>query len=119
MTVEDFYKIRGYGFVLVGKIETGKLTKDTRVEIFPYGCTARVESITYTKDDQFVDEAQAGACVGINIRELKPDHLWGYRAGETIKGRGMVFGCNQDDPIKPASRIVAQILVVTASNKIK
>ena len=81
MTVEDFHKIKGYGFVLVGKIETGKLTKDTRVEIFPYGCTARVESITYTKDDEFVDEAQAGACVGINIRDFKSERLWGYREG--------------------------------------
>lgn len=105
MPVQDVYSITGIGTVPVGRIETGTLKKGSKVVFAPSGAVGEVKSIEMHHED--VNEAPAGANVGVNIR--------GVDKGQIKRGDVL---CDPSNVASAAKSFKAQIIVLNHPNVI-
>ena len=100
MPIEHVYGIQGRGTVVTGRLERGKLKKNTECEVLGYG---RAHKTMITGIEMFkktLEEAVAGDNLGALLRGLKRDQV----------RRGMAIG--KPGTFKPADNIEAQIYML-------
>ncbi len=101
MPIEDVFSITGRGTVVTGRVERGKLKKDSEVEIV--GLRDEILKRVVTGIEMFrkeLDEAIAGDNVGLLLRGTSKDEV----------ERGMVIA--EPGSIKPFRRFRAQVYIL-------
>lgn len=101
MPVEDVFSIAGRGTVVTGRVERGKITKGTDVELVGYGPSIKTTLTGVEMFHKELGEAQSGDNAGMLLRGIKR---------EQIK-RGMVLSA--PGTIKPVKKFEATIYVLT------
>ena len=101
MPIEDVFSITGRGTVVTGRVEQGKLSVGTEVEVVGIRPTRRTVVTGVEMFRKLLDEAQAGDNVGLLLRGIGKDEV----------ERGQV-GCLPGS-ITPHTEFVAQVYVLT------
>ena len=70
MSVESFARLHSIGWVVNGKVETGEIATGDIVQLSTIDTRATVGSITYGQNNQCVEVAHAGACIGMQLKNL-------------------------------------------------
>jgi len=82
--VSGVYKIKGVGDVITGRVEQGKILKESRVKFIPSDgkmpCKGKI--FTIEMHHKTVDEARAGDNVGLNVKGLTKENM--PRVGDVI-----------------------------------
>jgi elongation factor 1-alpha len=98
--IQNVYKIKGIGTVPCGRVETGVLKINTKVQFSPNGAIGEVRSIEshHTDLTEAVPGTNVGfACKGIAVTDIT---------------RGDVCGELANDPPRPAVEFEAQIIIM-------
>jgi elongation factor Tu len=101
MPVEDVFSISGRGTVATGRVERGKLTKMSDVEIVGIRDTRKTVATDLEMFRKVLDEVQAGDNVGILLRGVEKDEI---ERGQVICAPGS---------ITPHTKFRAQIYVLS------
>jgi len=101
MPVEDVFSISGRGTVATGRVERGKLTKMSDVEIVGIRPTRKTVATDLEMFRKLLDEAVAGDNVGILLRGVEKDEI----------ERGQVV-C-EPGSITPHTKFRAQVYVLS------
>lgn len=104
--LQDVYKIGGIGTVPVGRVETGTLTAGDTVLFAPNGITSEVKSIEMHHET--VTKAVPGDNIGFNIKNVSIKEI----------KRGNVCGSSKDNPPKPCSSFMAQVIIMNHPGQI-
>uniref|UniRef100_K3WZW3 Translation elongation factor EFTu/EF1A C-terminal domain-containing protein n=1 Tax=Globisporangium ultimum (strain ATCC 200006 / CBS 805.95 / DAOM BR144) TaxID=431595 RepID=K3WZW3_GLOUD len=107
MLIDNFYKIRGVGMVITGRVETGVLTPGMTISIAPKGLTAQVVSIEM--HHRQLSEAVAGSIVGVNVKGVGAKDL----------KRGFVISDPQKDPARGTKSFTAEMVVLQHPGQIR
>ena len=75
MPIEDIFSIEGRGTVVTGRIERGKITTGTDIEIVGIRPTAKTAVTGVEMFNKTLDEAMAGDNVGLLLRGLKKEDV--------------------------------------------
>jgi elongation factor Tu len=101
MPIEDIFSITGRGTVVTGRVERGKLTAGTEVEIVGFGKHDKCVVTSVEMFRKILDSAEAGDNVGLLLRGVGKDEV----------ERGMVIAI--PGSIKPHKKFNAEVYVLT------
>ena len=101
MAVEDVFTITGRGTVATGRVEMGKITAGTKIEIIGMGQHKETVATSLEMFRKILDDAQAGDNVGILLRGVDRDQI----------ERGMVIA--SPGSITPHTHFNAQVYVLS------
>lgn len=101
MPVEDVFSIPGRGTVVTGRVERGKITKGTEVELVGMGSNFKTTLTGIEMFHKELADAQCGDNAGILLRGLKREQI---RRGMVVIAPGTV---------KPIKKFEANIYVLT------
>ncbi len=101
MPVEDVFSIKGRGTVATGRIERGKITVGTEVEIVGIKDTRKTTVTGVEMFQKTLNEGQAGDNVGLLLRGIEKDDVQ----------RGMVLA--KTGSIKPHTKFEGEIYVLS------
>jgi elongation factor Tu len=101
MAVEDVFTITGRGTVATGRVERGKITPGTEIEIVGMGTQKKTVATSLEMFRKILDDAQAGDNVGVLLRGVDRDEI----------ERGMVI-CKPGS-ITPHTHFEAQVYVLS------
>jgi elongation factor Tu len=101
MPIEDVFSITGRGTVVTGRVEQGKLSVGTEVEVVGIRPTRRTVVTGVEMFRKLLDEAQAGDNVGLLLRGIGKDEV---ERGQVVCLPGS---------ITPHTEFVAQVYVLT------
>ncbi len=101
MPIEDIFSITGRGTVVTGRVERGKLTAGTEVEIVGFGKHDKCVVTSVEMFRKILDSAEAGDNVGLLLRGV----------GKEEVERGMVIAI--PGSIKPHKKFKAEVYVLT------
>jgi elongation factor Tu len=101
MAVEDVFTITGRGTVATGRVEKGKITPGTEIEIVGMGVQKKTVATSLEMFRKILDDAQAGDNVGVLLRGVDRDDIQ----------RGMVI-CKPGS-ITPHTDFDAQVYVLS------
>lgn len=104
--IQDVYKIKGIGTVVVGRVETGILKPHMSVTFAPRNNTAMVKTVEHHTQ---LAEALPGSNVGFNIKGLSVHDI----------RRGMVASDAKNDPAIEVESFTAQIIVINHPGSIR
>ena len=107
LPLQDVYKIKGFGTVPCGRVETGILKPGMLVYFAPVGITTECKTVEMHHTS--LEEALPGDNVGFNVKNV------------TLKDikRGNVAGDSKNDPPKGVSDFKAQVIIMNHPNSIK
>ena len=107
LPLQDVYKIKGFGTVPCGRVETGILKPGMLVYFAPCGITTECKTVEMHHTS--LEEALPGDNVGFNVKNV------------TLKDikRGFVAGDSKNDPPKEVSDFKAQVIIMNHPNSIK
>lgn len=107
LPLQDVYKIKGFGTVPCGRVETGILKPGMLVYFAPGGITTECKTVEMHHTS--LEEALPGDNVGFNVKNV------------TLKDikRGNVAGDSKNDPPKEVSDFKAQVIIMNHPNSIK
>ena len=107
LPLQDVYKIKGFGTVPCGRVETGILKPGMLVYFAPVGITTECKTVEMHHTS--LEEALPGDNVGFNVKNV------------TLKDikRGNVAGDSKNDPPKEVSDFKAQVIIMNHPNSIK
>ncbi len=100
MPVEDVFSITGRGTVVTGKVERGRITPGSEVELIGFGTHIKTVATSVEMFRKILDEGVAGDNVGILLRGVEKDQAL----------RGMVVA--QVGSIKPHKKFEASVYVL-------
>ena len=101
MSVEDVFTITGRGTVATGRVERGKITPGTEIEIVGLGAHKKTVATSLEMFRKILDDAQAGDNVGILLRGVDRDEI----------ERGMVIA--KPGSITPHTAFGAQVYILS------
>jgi len=101
MAVEDVFTITGRGTVATGRVERGKITPGTEIEIVGMGTQKKTVATSLEMFRKILDDAQAGDNVGVLLRGVDREEI----------ERGMVI-CKPGS-ITPHTEFGAQVYVLS------
>jgi elongation factor Tu len=101
MSVEDVFTITGRGTVATGRVERGKITPGTEIEIVGLGSHKKTVATSLEMFRKILDDAQAGDNVGILLRGVDRDEI----------ERGMVIA--KPGSITPHTQFGAQVYILS------
>ncbi|CAF1431222.1 unnamed protein product [Adineta steineri] len=107
LPLQDVYKVRDVGTIVIGRIETGVLKTNMTVSFPPLNITAIVRSIEMNYET--LTEAFPGTIVAFNINNI---HTEGLR-------RGLVCSDTQNDPFRETTSFIAQIFMLNNSGQLR
>ena len=107
LPLQDVYKIKGFGTVPCGRVETGILKPGMLVYFAPCGITTECKTVEMHHTS--LEEALPGDNVGFNVKNV------------TLKDikRGYVAGDSKNDPPKGVSDFKSQVIIMNHPNSIK
>lgn len=76
MPIEDVFSIEGRGTVATGKVERGKISPGSEVELVGLKPTEKTVAVSLEMFNKTLDEAMAGDNVGVLLRGLKKENVW-------------------------------------------
>ncbi|CAF1688942.1 unnamed protein product, partial [Adineta ricciae] len=68
MPIENVYKISGIGTVLLGKIQSGMIQTNMKIQINPLNLIGQIKLIEV--NDETIQEAYAGSYVSFSVRSI-------------------------------------------------
>jgi len=101
MSIEDVFSIEGRGTVTTGRVERGKLTKMSEIEIVGLRDTRTTTATDIEMFRKLLDSAEAGDNVGVLLRGIKKDEV----------ERGMVLA--KPGTITPHTKFKAEVYVLS------
>jgi elongation factor Tu len=101
MSVEDVFTITGRGTVATGRVERGKITPGTEIEIVGLGAHKKTVATSLEMFRKILDDAQAGDNVGVLLRGVDRDEI----------ERGMVIA--KPGTITPHTQFGAQVYILS------
>lgn len=101
MPIEDVFSIAGRGTVVTGRVERGKITKGSEIEIIGMGNDKKTVITGIEMFHKNLDQGEAGDNMGALLRSIKREEL---RRGQVLCAPGS---------IKPAKKFSAQIYILT------
>ncbi len=101
MSVEDVFTITGRGTVATGRVERGKITPGTEIEIVGMGTQKKTVATSLEMFRKILDDAQAGDNVGVLLRGVDREEI----------ERGMVIA--KPGSITPHTHFNAQVYVLS------
>ncbi len=101
MSVEDVFTITGRGTVATGRVERGKITPGTEIEIVGLGAHKKTVATSLEMFRKILDDAQAGDNVGVLLRGVDRDEI----------ERGMVISA--PGSITPHTAFGAQVYILS------
>jgi elongation factor Tu len=101
MPVEDVFSITGRGTVVTGRVERGRLTKMSEIEIVGIKETRKTTATDLEMFRKLLDEVQAGDNVGVLLRGIDKDEV----------ERGQVLA--KPGSITPHTQFTAQVYVLS------
>ncbi|MGH2760442.1 MAG: elongation factor Tu [Actinomycetota bacterium] len=101
MSVEDVFTITGRGTVATGRVERGKITPGTEIEIVGLGAHKKTVATSLEMFRKILDDAQAGDNVGVLLRGVDRDEI----------ERGMVISA--PGSITPHTGFGAQVYILS------
>ncbi len=107
LPIQSVYKIKGFGTVPTGRVESGVLKLGMIIEIAPNKIQTEVKSIEAHHTSMM--QAIPGDNVGFNIK--------GIAINEVKKGD--IVGDPKNDPPRACETFIAQIIVINHPNKIR
>lgn len=104
--IQAVYKIKGFGVVPTGRVESGILKKDMAIEIGPGKIMTEVKSIESHHSSLL--EAIPGDNVGFSVKGLSFDQI----------KRGDIVGDPKNDPPRACESFLAQVIIINHPKKI-
>jgi elongation factor Tu len=101
MSVEDVFTITGRGTVATGRVERGKITPGTEIEIVGLGAHKKTVATSLEMFRKILDDAQAGDNVGVLLRGVDREEI----------ERGMVIA--KPGSITPHTDFGAQVYILS------
>jgi elongation factor Tu len=101
MSIEDVFSITGRGTVVTGRVERGKLSKMSEIEIVGLKDTAKTTATDLEMFRKLLDEVQAGDNVGVLLR--------GTDKEDVERGQVLAF----PGSITPHTEFTAQVYVLS------
>jgi elongation factor Tu len=101
LAVEDVFTIQGRGTVATGRVETGKITLNTEVEIVGIRPTRKTVVTGIEMFNKSMSEAQAGDNIGALLRGIRRDEI---ERGQVLAAPGS---------ITPHTRFKAEVYVLS------
>ncbi|MCI0543222.1 MAG: elongation factor Tu, partial [Actinobacteria bacterium] len=101
MSVEDVFTITGRGTVATGRVERGKITPGTEIEIVGLGAHKKTVATSLEMFRKILDDAQAGDNVGVLLRGVDREEI----------ERGMVIA--KPGSITPHTAFDAQVYILS------
>ena len=101
MSVEDVFTITGRGTVATGRVERGKITPGTEIEIIGLGAHKKTVATSLEMFRKILDDAQAGDNVGVLLRGVDREEI----------ERGMVIA--KPGSITPHTAFDAQVYILS------
>jgi elongation factor Tu len=87
MPIEDVFSITGRGTVVTGRVERGKLSKMSEIEIVGIKDTAKTTATDLEMFRKLLDEVQAGDNVGVLLRGIDKDEV---ERGQVLAAPGSI-----------------------------
>ena len=87
MPIEDVFSISGRGTVVTGRIETGKISIGSEIEIVGFGPTRKTTVTGVEMFNKDLNDAQAGDNVGLLLRGIKKEDV---ERGQVISTVGTI-----------------------------
>jgi elongation factor 1-alpha len=109
--VSGVYKIKGVGDVITGRVEQGKIQKESKVKFVPSDgkMPCRGKIFTIEMHHKNVDVANAGDNVGLNVKGLTKENM--CRVGDII--------CLDTDPLKEVVDFTVQVAIQDHPGQLK
>ncbi|CAF3802319.1 unnamed protein product [Adineta steineri] len=107
LPLQDVYKVRGIGTIIMGRVETGVLKTNMTVSFPPLNITATVQSIE--KNYETLTEAFPGTIVAFNINNIHTKEL----------RRGLICSDTQNDPFRETTSFIVQIFMLNNSDQLR
>jgi elongation factor 1-alpha len=109
--VSGVYKIKGVGDVITGRVEQGKIQKESKVKFVPSDgkMPCRGKIFTIEMHHKNVDVANAGDNVGLNVKGLTKENM--CRVGDII--------CLDSDPLCETLEFTVQVAIQDHPGQLK